>query len=441
MISAKKVAFRTLGCKLNFSETSTIARAFEQSGFVRAKQGESADIYVINSCSVTEHADKKCRNLVRRLVRENPRALVVVTGCYAQLKPKEVASIEGVDLVVGNNEKGSIPEQVAALASERLTAGERFGAVIHTCEVEELTGFFAAFSSGDRTRSFLKVQDGCSYRCSYCTIPLARGASRNIPVADLVEEARQIASRGQKEIVLTGINIGDFGRTTGESFLSLLEALDEVEGIERYRISSIEPNLLTDPIIEFTARSRKFQPHFHVPLQSGCDRILALMRRRYNTARFAERIEAVRRVMPDVFFGIDVIVGFPGETEADFEQTYRFLETLRPAFLHVFPYSVRPHTPAAEMADRVDARIAADRVKRLSELSDRLHRTFCEEHIGRQARVLWESTRHGGDMLGYTENYLRVRAPFQREKINTLSDVRLGKPGPDQVMSAEILES
>ncbi len=441
MISAKKVAFRTLGCKLNFSETSTIARAFEQSGFVRAKQGESADIYVINSCSVTEHADKKCRNLVRRLVRENPRALVVVTGCYAQLKPKEVASIEGVDLVVGNNEKGSIPEQVAALASERLTAGERSGAVIHTCEVEELTGFFAAFSSGDRTRSFLKVQDGCSYRCSYCTIPLARGASRNIPVADLVEEARQIASRGQKEIVLTGINIGDFGRTTGESFLSLLEALDGVEGIERYRISSIEPNLLTDPVIEFTARSRKFQPHFHVPLQSGCDRILALMRRRYNTARFAERIEAVRRAMPDVFFGIDVIVGFPGETEADFEQTYRFLETLRPAFLHVFPYSVRPHTPAAEMADRVDARIAADRVKRLSELSDRLHRTFCEEHIGRQARVLWESTRHGGDMLGYTENYLRVRAPFQREKINTLSDVRLGEPGPDQVMTVEILES
>ena len=440
MTSVKKVGFRTLGCKLNFSETSTIARAFEQGGFVRAKQGETADIYVINSCSVTEHADKKCRNLVRRLVRENPRALVVVTGCYAQLKPREVASIPGVDLVVGNNEKGSIPEQVAALAAARLSGEERAGAVIHTCEVEELTGFFAAFSSGDRTRSFLKVQDGCSYRCSYCTIPLARGASRNIPVAELVEEARQIAQRGQKEIVLTGINIGDFGRTTGESFLSLLEALDTVDGIERYRISSIEPNLLTDPVIEFTARSRKFQPHFHVPLQSGCDRILGLMRRRYTTARFADRIEAVRRAMPDVFFGIDVIVGFPGETEADFEQTYRFLETLQPTFLHIFPYSVRPNTPAAAMPDQVDPRVAADRVKRLGELSDRLHRAFCEAHVGREAQVLWESTRHGGDMLGYTENYLRVRTPYQRERINTLSRVRLGELGADNILQAEILE-
>lgn len=441
MTAVKKVGFRTLGCKLNFSETSTIARAFEQGGFVRAKQGESADIYVINSCSVTEHADKKCRNLVRRLVRENPQALVVVTGCYAQLKPREVAAIPGVDLVVGNNEKGSIPEQVAALAAARANGQERAGAVIHTCEVEALTEFFAAFSSGDRTRSFLKVQDGCSYRCSYCTIPLARGASRNIPVANLVEEARQIAQRGQKEIVLTGINIGDFGRTTGESFLSLLEALDAVEGIERYRISSIEPNLLTDPIIEFTARSRKFQPHFHVPLQSGCDRILGLMRRRYTTARFADRIAAVRRAMPDVFFGIDVIVGFPGETETDFEQTYRFLETIQPAFLHIFPYSVRPHTPAAEMPDQVDPRVSAERVKRLGELSDRLHRAFCEAHVGREAHVLWESTRHGGDMLGYTENYLRVRTPFQRERINTVSRVRLGKVGPDNVLQADILDA
>ncbi len=441
MTAVKKVGFRTLGCKLNFSETSTIARAFEQGGFVRAKQGESADIYVINSCSVTEHADKKCRNLVRRLVRENPQALVVVTGCYAQLKPREVAAIPGVDLVVGNNEKGSIPEQVAALAAARANGQERAGAVIHTCEVEALTEFFAAFSSGDRTRSFLKVQDGCSYRCSYCTIPLARGASRNIPVANLVEEARQIAQRGQKEIVLTGINIGDFGRTTGESFLSLLEALDAVEGIERYRISSIEPNLLTDPIIEFTARSRKFQPHFHVPLQSGCDRILGLMRRRYTTARFADRIAAVRRAMPDVFFGIDVIVGFPGETETDFEQTYRFLETIQPAFLHIFPYSVRPHTPAAEMPDQVDPRVSAERVKRLGELSDRLHRAFCEAHVGREAHVLWESTRHGGDMLGYTENYLRVRTPFQRERINTVSRVRLGELGPDNVLQADIFDA
>lgn len=440
MASVKKVGFRTLGCKLNFSETSTIARVFEQGGFVRARTGEPADIYVINSCSVTEHADKKCRNLVRRLVRENPRALVVVTGCYAQLKPAEVAAIEGVDLVVGNNEKGAIPERVAALAESRMPDRERSGAVVHTCEVDELTGFFAAFSSCDRTRSFLKVQDGCNYHCSYCTIPLARGASRNMPVEELVAEARQIASQGQKEIVLTGINIGDFGRTTGESFLSLLEALEGVEGIERYRISSIEPNLLTDEIIAFTARSRKFQPHFHVPLQSGCDRILALMRRRYTTARFAERIGAVRRAMPDVFFGIDVIVGFPGETEEDFEVTYRFLEALRPSFLHIFPYSVRPNTPAAGFEGKVDPRVAAERVKRLGELSDRLHRDFCRDHVGREALVLWESTRHGGDMLGYTENYIRVRTPFRRERINTLSRVCLGEPDADHVLQATILE-
>ena len=318
MASPQKVSFYTLGCKLNFSETSTIARQFEQGGFVRAARGEKADIYVINSCSVTEHADKKCRNLVRHLIKENPEAIVVVTGCYAQLKPQEVAAIKGVDLVIGNNDKGSIYDRVAALPAKS-------GAMIHTCSVEELTGFFAAFSSGDRTRSFLKVQDGCSYRCSYCTIPLARGASRNIPIADLVREAEAIAAKGQREIVLTGINVGDFGRTTGESFADLLRALDCVEGIDRYRISSIEPNLLTDEVIAFTAGSQKFQPHFHVPLQSGCDRILALMRRRYNTARFADRIAAVRAQIPDVFFGVDVIVGFPGETDEDFEQTCRFL--------------------------------------------------------------------------------------------------------------------
>lgn len=318
MASPQKVGFYTLGCKLNFSETSTIARQFEQGGFVRAARGERADIYVINSCSVTEHADKKCRNLVRHLIKENPEAIVVVTGCYAQLKPQEVASIQGVDLVIGNNDKGSIYDRVAALSAKS-------GAMIQTCSAEELTGFFAAFSSGDRTRSFLKVQDGCSYRCSYCTIPLARGASRNIPIADLVREAETIAAKGQREIVLTGINVGDFGRTTGESFADLLRALDRVEGIDRYRISSIEPNLLTDEVIAITATSTKFQPHFHVPLQSGCDRILALMRRRYNTARFVSRIAAVRAQIPDVFFGVDVIVGFPGETDEDFEQTYRFL--------------------------------------------------------------------------------------------------------------------
>ena len=434
MASPQKVGFYTLGCKLNFSETSTIARQFEQGGFVRAARGERADIYVINSCSVTEHADKKCRNLVRHLIKENPEAIVVVTGCYAQLKPQEVASIQGVDLVIGNNDKGSIYSRVAALSAKS-------GAMIHTCSAEELTGFFAAFSSGDRTRSFLKVQDGCSYRCSYCTIPLARGASRNIPIADLVREAEAIAAKGQREIVLTGINVGDFGRTTGESFADLLRALDRVEGIDRYRISSIEPNLLTDEVIAITAASTKFQPHFHVPLQSGCDRILALMRRRYNTARFASRIAAVRAQIPDVFFGVDVIVGFPGETDEDFEQTYRFLEQeIHPAFLHVFPYSIRPNTPAAVMPNQVQSSVATQRVERLNALSARLYREFASAHLGKEAKVLWESTRHGGTMFGFTENYIKVAAPFDRERINTITPVRLERLDDETLVEATILD-
>lgn len=434
MASPQKVGFYTLGCKLNFSETSTIARQFEQGGFVRAARGERADIYVINSCSVTEHADKKCRNLVRHLIKENPDAIVVVTGCYAQLKPQEVAAIQGVDLVIGNNDKGSIYDRVAALSAKS-------GAMIHTCSAEELTGFFAAFSSGDRTRSFLKVQDGCSYRCSYCTIPLARGASRNIPIADLVREAETIAAKGQREIVLTGINVGDFGRTTGESFADLLRALDRVEGIDRYRISSIEPNLLTDEVIAITAASTKFQPHFHVPLQSGCDRILALMRRRYNTARFASRIAAVRAQIPDVFFGVDVIVGFPGETDEDFEQTYRFLEQeVHPAFLHVFPYSIRPNTPAAVMPNQVQSSVATQRVERLNGLSARLYREFASAHLGKEAKVLWESTRHGGKMFGFTENYIKVAAPFDRERINTITTVRLERLDDEALVEATILD-
>lgn len=431
MSSERKVKFCTLGCKLNFSETSTIAREFEQGGFRRAQPGEKADICVVNTCSVTEHADKKCRNLVRRLIRENPGALVAVTGCYAQLSPERIAAIEGVDLVIGNGDKGSVYRRVAALEGKS-------GAAVHACEAEELTGFFAAFSSGDRTRSFLKVQDGCDYRCSYCTIPLARGASRNMPIADLVAEAEAIARSGQREIVLTGVNTGDFGRTTGESFLDLLRALDGVEGIDRYRISSIEPNLLTDEIIAFTASSRRFQPHFHIPIQSGCDRILALMRRRYNTARFAERIAAVRRAMPDVFLGIDIIVGFPGETEEDFACTCDFLERIAPAFLHVFPYSVRPGTPAAELPGRVPPEVAERRASRLGGLSQRLHADFCARHAGRIETVLWESTLRGGYMFGYTGNYIKVRAPYDRSKINTLSRVELLR-GEGDTMDAKII--
>lgn len=422
MAQARKVAFYTLGCKLNFSETATIARQFGEGGFVRAKRGERADICVINTCSVTEHADKKCRNVVRKAVRENPGALVAVTGCYAQLRPQELAAIEGVDMVVGNNEKGALYSQVA----EMLGRGERT-VEVHTCAAEEIRSFFAAFSAGDRTRAFLKVQDGCDYRCSYCTIPEARGASRNIPVAELVREAGELAGRGVKEIVLTGVNIGDFGRTTGESFLDLIRALDGVEGIERYRISSIEPNLLTDGVIAFCAASAKFMPHFHIPLQSGSDRILGLMRRRYNTARFAERIGRVREAMPDVFLGVDVIVGFPGETEEDFEEAYRFLsEVVRPAYLHIFPYSVRPGTPAAGFPAQVAPRVAAERVARLGRLSAELHGEFCGRFAGEVRRVLLESTVRGGRMAGYTDNYIRVEVPYDRSLVNSIVPVELG---------------
>nr|WP_316616272.1 tRNA (N(6)-L-threonylcarbamoyladenosine(37)-C(2))-methylthiotransferase MtaB [uncultured Alistipes sp.] len=432
MSSAKKVGFYTLGCKLNFSETSTIAREFEAGGFVRARQGETADVYVVNSCSVTEHADKKCRNIVRRIVRTNPDAIVAVTGCYAQLRPQDLAAIDGVDLVIGNNDKGSIYERVSALGAKRKAS-------VHTCEAGELTNFFAAFSTGDRTRSFLKVQDGCNYHCSYCTIPLARGASRNLPIADLAAEAQRIAAQGQREIVLTGINTGDFGRTTGEPFIDLLRALDRVEGIDRYRISSIEPNLLTDEVIAFTAASKRFQPHFHIPIQSGSDRILALMRRRYNTAQFADRIAAVRRAVPDVFLGIDVIVGFPGETDEDFADTYRFLERLAPAFLHIFPYSARPDTPAAGFPNQVPPPVVERRAAELGALSERLHRTFYEKQVGTQARVLWESTRRNGYMYGYTGNYVKVRTPFDRALINTITPVKLTATDGEEVMDAAIL--
>lgn len=433
MSSAKKVGFYTLGCKLNFSETSTIAREFEAGGFVRARQGETADVYVVNSCSVTEHADKKCRNIVRRIVRTNPDAIVAVTGCYAQLRPQDLAAIDGVDLVIGNNDKGSIYERVSALGAKRKAS-------VHTCEAGELTNFFAAFSTGDRTRSFLKVQDGCNYHCSYCTIPLARGASRNLPIADLAAEAQRIAAQGQREIVLTGINTGDFGRTTGEPFIDLLRALDRVEGIDRYRISSIEPNLLTDEIIAFCAASPKFMHHFHIPLQSGSDRILGLMRRRYTTARFAERIAAVRRLMPDAFIGIDVIVGFPGETEADFRTTYDFLAGLEPAFLHIFPFSERPGTPAVDLPGKVPPSVATQRVAELEGLCERLHGAFCARAEGAEDTVLFESTRRDGMMFGFTGSYRRVKVPYDRSKVNAVCRVKLGAMDETHDLLGEILD-
>jgi len=428
----RRVSFHTLGCKLNFSESSTLAREFAQGGFERVAPTAAADICVINSCSVTEHADKKCRNLIRKLHRRNPEAIIAVTGCYAQLKPQEIAAIEGVDIVLSNNDKGDLYKRVAEL-------GAKGRQLVTSCTTDELTRFFAAFSGGDRTRAFLKVQDGCDYCCSYCTIHYARGASRNLPIAEAAAEARSIAAAGQREIVITGVNTGDFGRTTGERFIDLLRALDAVEGIERYRISSIEPNLLTDEIIDFCADSPKFQHHFHIPLQSGSDRILGLMRRRYTAARFAERISAVRRRMPDAFIGIDAIVGFPGETEADFEATCSFLAEQAPAYLHIFPFSERPGTPAVDLPDKVPASVAAERVKRLEELCERLHGDFCRRAEGSEAAVLFESTRRGGCMFGFTGNYIRVKAPYDPACVNRICRVKLGAMDAQHDLSGKIV--
>lgn len=414
----RKVNFHTLGCKLNFSESSTLARQFEEGGFVRVGTTENADISIINSCSVTEHADKKCRNLIRKIHRRNPDAIIAVTGCYAQLKPYEIAAIDGVDIVLGNNSKGDTYKQVLQLA-------ERGKTKVFSCETDEITSFFSAFSSGDRTRAFLKVQDGCDYCCSYCTIHNARGASRNTPISEAVKQAEEIARGGQKEIVITGVNTGDFGRTTGESFLDLLKALDKVDGIERYRISSIEPNLLTDDIIEFCASSSKFQHHFHIPIQCGSNKILALMRRRYTVEKFEERILAVRKAMPDAFIGIDVITGFPGESAEDFRDSYNFLEHIAPSFLHIFPYSERANTPAIDFPNKVQSSVSTARVKELEALSDRLHYDFCSRYVGQCAEVLFESTERGGMMTGFTSNYVKVKVTYDKRYINQIVKVKM----------------
>lgn len=429
----QKVCFHTLGCKLNFSETSTLAREFCDGGFERVAPSQEANIHVINSCSVTETANKKCRNLIHKIARNQPDAIIAVTGCYAQLKPSEIAEIEGVDIVMGNGDKGSLYSQVADLISQGKGSE-------HICKNSELTNFFAAFSSADRTRSFLKVQDGCNYHCSYCTIPLARGNSRNIPINEIVVQAQKIASLGQKEIVLTGINTGDFGRSTGETFFELIEQLDKVEGIERYRISSIEPNLLSDEIIDFCAKSSKFQPHFHIPIQSGCDRILALMRRRYDTSVFADRISKLRAAIPDVFIGIDVIVGFPSETDDDFQQTYDFLSELEPSFLHVFPYSVRPNTPASNMEGKVSKAKIDQRVKCLAQLSDTLHYKFLSRYENTQQYVLFESRSKDNMMFGYTGNYIKVHTEYNRDMVGRIIKVKLLGDGTKDELKAQFVD-
>ena len=411
------VAFVTLGCKLNYAETSTMARRFEERGWSHVEATEVADIYVINTCSVTEHADKKCRNIIRRLHKVNPAARIVVTGCYAQLKPEEIAALEGVFAVLGAKDKARTVD----------VAIDGPGG-IHTTSRADTVNFVNAYSSGERTRSFLKVQDGCDYFCTYCTVPLARGASRNISIAELTAQAREIAAKGIKEVVLTGVNTGDFGKTTGESFLDLLKALDKVEGIERYRISSIEPNLITEEIVDWIASGTKFQPHFHIPLQTGSDTLLKAMGRKYDTAFFADRIAYIRSRMeapgnPKVFFGIDTMVGLPGETEGLFRETYDFITRLRPAFIHVFPYSRRPGTPAAKMPGQLTEAVKHERVLALEELCERLHSEFVEENRGIRERVLFESKEKDGSMSGYTGNYIRITQPYDASLVGRLTDI------------------
>lgn len=428
----KKVAFQTLGCKLNFSESSTIARDFTEKGFRRVKFNEHADVYVINTCTVTDQADKKCRQAVKKIIKQNPDAVVAVIGCYAQLKSEEIKQIPGVDLVLGANEKFNLFEYIRKRDKDDQPEA-------HSCEIDAVVKFDAAYSSGDRTRSFLKVQDGCNYPCTYCTIPKARGKSRSASIADTVKQAVEIASKGYKEIILTGVNIGDFGRGTDENFLGLIKELDKVEGIERYRISSIEPNLLKDEMIAFCAQSNKFLPHFHIPLQSGSNEVLGLMKRRYRRELFAQRIQRIKEITPDAFIGVDVIVGFPGETDEKFEETYNFLESLDISFLHVFSYSVRPNTPAAKMDGQVPQAAIRERSRVLHELSEKKHRKFYQKNIGKRGKVLFEAKNENGKMFGFTENYLKVEVPFSEKRINKIEEVFLDKLKPSNIIIAKEL--
>ena len=419
MLSNKKtVALYTLGCKLNFSETSTIARQLNDMGFERVSPSAPADMYIINTCSVTEHAEKKCRQAIRKFIKLSPNAFIAVVGCYAQLRPSEIGKIKGVDLVLGSSEKGNLPLHIGSTTKNSQTK-------IYSCDIDALNDIFSAYSSGDRTRSFLKVQDGCDYHCTYCTIPLARGKSRNMPIAKVIEQAEEIAASGIKEVIITGVNTGDFGRTTGESFIDLLKTLEKVEGIERYRISSIEPNLITDEIIDLMAKSSKFLPHFHIPLQSGSDNVLKLMKRRYNTALFAEKILLIKQTTPHAFIGIDVIVGFPGETDSDFSTTYNLLKNLKPSFLHIFPYSERPNTPAASYPNKVVSNTITDRAAILHELSNELHLDFYKQHIGHTDMVLFEGTKKNGQINGYTRNYIRVEYPYAKELVGSINKIEI----------------
>jgi len=428
MSTQRSVAFHTLGCKLNYAETSAIARGFEKAGFSKKEFSEPADVYVLNTCSVTENADKECRQIIRNVRKIAPQSLVAVIGCYAQLKPNDIGAIEGVDLVLGAKEKFNLLQYVNSIT--RTDKAE-----VHSCEIEETREFISSYSAGDRTRSFLKVQDGCDYTCSYCTIPLARGKSRSDSVENVVKQAKEIAAQGIKEIVLTGVNIGDFGFNENlqqngrkqETFFDLVKELDKVEGVERFRISSIEPNLLKDEIIEFVAGSQRFVPHFHVPLQSGSDKILKGMRRRYLRDLYQERVAAIKKRMPHACIGVDVIVGFPGETEADFLETYNFLNALDISYLHVFTYSERPNTDALEIKPVVPVHVRKGRNKMLRILSEKKQRAFYAQHVGTNRKVLFEGENKNGYIHGFTDNYIKVAIPFNASLINTLEPIALMK--------------
>ena len=420
MSQKRSVAFHTLGCKLNFSETSTLSRMLEQEGFEKKEFDDLADVYVINTCSVTDNADKECRQLVRRIQRRNPESFVVITGCYAQLKPKEIAEIPGVDLVLGAAEKFNIASHISELAKGDPTR-------ICSCDIEEVSGFNASFSQNDLTRTFLKVQDGCDYNCSFCTIPMARGNSRSDSIENVVKQAELLAGNGVKEIVLTGVNLGDFGKGADggrheEDFYSLIQALDKVQGIERYRISSIEPNLLTNDIIAFVANSDKFMPHFHIPLQSGSNEILGLMRRRYKRELYAERVALIKKLMPHCAIGVDVIVGFPGETDTHFQETFDFLHSLDVSYLHVFTYSERDHTKALEIKPVIPIPVRNERNKTLRNLSYMKMQYFTEQHHGQTRKVLFEAFEKNGMMEGYTDNYIRISTPYRKEWANQIVD-------------------
>lgn len=430
----KTVSFYTLGCKLNFSETSTIGRSLMEEGYRKVEFQEGADVYVINTCSVTDHADRKCKKVVKEALRHNPQAFVAVIGCYAQLKPAEIAGIPGVDLVLGAAEKFNIKNYIG-------TGIKKEQAEIHEGKIKEVLDYHASYSIGDRTRTFLKVQDGCDYFCSFCTIPLARGKSRSDTLENVVKQAHEIVAQGTKEIVLTGVNTGDFGAQTGETFFDLLKALDQVEGLERLRISSIEPNLLSDEIIDFAAESKTIVPHFHIPLQSGSDELLKLMRRKYLSSLYASRVERIKAKMPHACIGVDVIVGFPGETQEEFLKTYTFLNELDISYLHVFPYSERVNTTAYKMPGKVRMGERTDRVKMLQILSDKKKRHFYEQHLNGEFKVLWEAENDGNTMYGFTENYIKVKTDYDPMLVNEITSMKLKSIDEAGIVSAGIMLS